>query len=41
MREVEVNGHRYRIEKLNAFGNEPAPSTPEVFSKRLADDIAT
>jgi tripartite-type tricarboxylate transporter receptor subunit TctC len=29
------------IERLRAFGNEPAPTTPEVFRKRLADDIAT
>ncbi len=29
------------IERLHAFGNEPAPSTPEQFKKRLADDIAT
>ena len=29
------------IERLRAFGNEPAPSTPEEFKKRLADDIAT
>jgi tripartite-type tricarboxylate transporter receptor subunit TctC len=29
------------IEKLRAFGNEPTPSTPEQFHKRLADDIAT
>ena len=28
------------IEKLHAFGNEPAPTTPEQFKKRLADDIA-
>ena len=28
------------IEKLHAFGNEPAPTTPEQFNKRLADDIA-
>ena len=28
------------IEKLHVFGNEPAPTTPEEFSKRLADDIA-
>jgi len=28
-------------EKLRAFGNDPAPSTPEEFRKRLADDIAT
>jgi tripartite-type tricarboxylate transporter receptor subunit TctC len=29
------------IERLHAFGNDPAPSTPEEFKKRLADDIAT
>jgi tripartite-type tricarboxylate transporter receptor subunit TctC len=29
------------IERLHAFGNEPAPTTPEEFGKRLADDIAT
>ena len=29
------------IERLRAFGNDPAPSTPEEFRKRLADDIAT
>jgi tripartite-type tricarboxylate transporter receptor subunit TctC len=28
------------IERLHSFGNEPAPSTPEEFRKRLADDIA-
>jgi tripartite-type tricarboxylate transporter receptor subunit TctC len=28
------------IEKLHAFGNETAPTTPEQFNKRLADDIA-
>ncbi len=28
------------IEKLHAFGNEPAPSTPQQFKKRLTDDIA-
>ena len=28
-------------EKLRAFGNDPAPSTPEEFRKRLAADIAT
>jgi tripartite-type tricarboxylate transporter receptor subunit TctC len=28
------------IETLHAFGNEPAPTTPEEFRKRLADDIA-
>jgi tripartite-type tricarboxylate transporter receptor subunit TctC len=28
------------IERLRAFGNEPAPTTPEEFRKRLADDIA-
>jgi tripartite-type tricarboxylate transporter receptor subunit TctC len=28
------------IEKLHAFGNEAAPTTPEQFNKRLADDIA-
>jgi tripartite-type tricarboxylate transporter receptor subunit TctC len=28
------------IEKLHAFGNEPAPSTPQEFKKRLTDDIA-
>jgi tripartite-type tricarboxylate transporter receptor subunit TctC len=27
-------------EKLRAFGNEPAPSTPDQFHKRLTDDIA-
>jgi tripartite-type tricarboxylate transporter receptor subunit TctC len=27
------------IEKLRAFGNEAAPTTPEQFNKRLADDI--
>jgi tripartite-type tricarboxylate transporter receptor subunit TctC len=29
------------VERLRAFGNEPAPTTPEEFRKRLADDIAT
>jgi tripartite-type tricarboxylate transporter receptor subunit TctC len=29
------------VEKLRAFGNDPAPSTPEDFKKRLAADIAT
>ena len=29
------------VERLHAFGNEPAPSTPEQFRKRLANDIAT
>jgi tripartite-type tricarboxylate transporter receptor subunit TctC len=29
------------VEKLRAFGNDPAPSTPEEFRKRLAADIAT
>ena len=28
------------VERLHAFGNEPAPSTPEEFRKRLVDDIA-
>jgi tripartite-type tricarboxylate transporter receptor subunit TctC len=28
------------VERLHAFGNEPAPSTPEEFAKRLSDDIA-
>jgi tripartite-type tricarboxylate transporter receptor subunit TctC len=28
------------IERLHSFGDEPAPSTPEEFRKRLADDIA-
>jgi tripartite-type tricarboxylate transporter receptor subunit TctC len=28
------------VERLHAFGNEPAPSTPQGFAKRLADDIA-
>ena len=28
------------IEKLHAFGNEPAPTTPDQFMKRLTDDIA-
>jgi tripartite-type tricarboxylate transporter receptor subunit TctC len=28
------------VERLHTFGNEPAPSTPEEFRKRLADDIA-
>jgi tripartite-type tricarboxylate transporter receptor subunit TctC len=28
-------------ERLHAFGNEPAPTTPEEFRKRLTDDIAT
>jgi tripartite-type tricarboxylate transporter receptor subunit TctC len=28
------------VERLHAFGNEPAPSTPGRFAKRLADDIA-
>jgi len=28
-------------ERLRAFGNDPAPSTPEEFRKRLAADIAT
>jgi len=29
------------VERLRAFGNDPAPSTPEEFKKRLAADIAT
>jgi tripartite-type tricarboxylate transporter receptor subunit TctC len=29
------------VERLHAFGNEPAPTTPEEFRRRLADDIAT
>jgi tripartite-type tricarboxylate transporter receptor subunit TctC len=29
------------IERLHTFGNEPAPTTPEEFRKRLTDDIAT
>lgn len=29
------------VERLHTFGNEPAPSTPEEFKKRLVDDIAT
>jgi tripartite-type tricarboxylate transporter receptor subunit TctC len=29
------------IERLHAFGNEPAPSTPEQFRQRLTTDIAT
>jgi tripartite-type tricarboxylate transporter receptor subunit TctC len=29
------------VERLHAFGNDPAPSTPEEFRKRLANDIAT
>jgi tripartite-type tricarboxylate transporter receptor subunit TctC len=29
------------IARLQTFGNEPAPSTPEQFKKRLVDDIAT
>ena len=28
------------VERLHTFGNEPAPSSPEEFKKRLADDIA-
>ncbi len=28
------------IEKLHAFGNEPAPSTPDEFKKRIESDIA-
>jgi tripartite-type tricarboxylate transporter receptor subunit TctC len=28
-------------ERMHTFGNEPAPTTPEEFRKRLADDIAT
>lgn len=28
------------VEKLHAFGNEPAPTTPEEFKKRITDDIA-
>jgi tripartite-type tricarboxylate transporter receptor subunit TctC len=28
------------IEKLHTFGNEPAPTTPEQFKKRMTDDIA-
>jgi tripartite-type tricarboxylate transporter receptor subunit TctC len=28
------------VERLRAFGNDPAPSTPEEFKKRLAADIA-
>ena len=28
------------IEKLHAFGNEAAPTTPEEFKKRITDDIA-
>jgi tripartite-type tricarboxylate transporter receptor subunit TctC len=29
------------VERLRAFGNDPAPSTPDEFRKRLAADIAT
>jgi tripartite-type tricarboxylate transporter receptor subunit TctC len=29
------------LARLQTFGNEPAPSTPEQFKKRLVDDIAT
>jgi tripartite-type tricarboxylate transporter receptor subunit TctC len=29
------------VERLRALGNEPAPSTPAEFKKRLTDDIAT
>jgi tripartite-type tricarboxylate transporter receptor subunit TctC len=29
------------VERLRTFGNEPAPSTPEEFHRRLVDDIAT
>ena len=29
------------VDRLRAFGNDPAPSTPEEFRKRLAADIAT
>jgi tripartite-type tricarboxylate transporter receptor subunit TctC len=29
------------VERMHTFGNEPAPTTPEEFRKRLADDIAT
>jgi tripartite-type tricarboxylate transporter receptor subunit TctC len=28
------------VERMHTFGNEPAPSTPEEFHKRLVDDIA-
>jgi tripartite-type tricarboxylate transporter receptor subunit TctC len=28
------------VERMHTFGNEPAPSTPEEFRKRLVDDIA-
>ena len=28
------------VERMHTFGNEPAPSTPEEFRKRLIDDIA-
>jgi tripartite-type tricarboxylate transporter receptor subunit TctC len=28
------------IERMHTFGNEPAPSTPQEFRKRLVDDIA-
>jgi tripartite-type tricarboxylate transporter receptor subunit TctC len=28
------------VERMHTFGNEPAPSSPEEFKKRLADDIA-
>jgi len=28
------------VERLHGFGNEPAPTTPEEFKKRLGDDIA-
>jgi len=29
------------LERMHTFGNEPAPSSPEQFKKRLTDDIAT
>jgi tripartite-type tricarboxylate transporter receptor subunit TctC len=29
------------VDKLHGFGNEPTPSTPEAFKKRLVADIAT
>jgi tripartite-type tricarboxylate transporter receptor subunit TctC len=29
------------VERLHSFGNEPSPTTPEEFKKRLVDDIAT
>lgn len=37
---VRILNEPATIERLHTFGNEPSPSTPEQFSKRLAADIA-